>query len=260
MAAQPRFCGNCGAQVAPGAPYCGRCGAPLAPAPTAAPPAYLYQSAPARPLTGFRRVSGAQIAVAAGLLIILSIVTIAVSAFAVSHVIGGTHAPCMSNCGAKIVTPLPAPATYKSSAFGFQVDYSPRWTVRNQDAQSITLGTKIGLLTVAGTTSGAPLDQVVQSTVSALPSSSWQSVAQVSTLKGAHVGDQDGIGAVYSANLIGSNATAAKVRFFVVAATKGKVTVVVFGADPADTKNYPNGIPEAQAFDAILQEFQWGPS
>lgn len=221
--------------------------------------AYAYPSAAARPLTGLRRVSGAQIAVAAALLIILAVVTVAVSAFAVSRVIG-TRTPCTSNCGARIVTPLPAPASYKSSAFGFQVDYNAGWTVRSQDSQAITLATKIGLLQVTGTKSGVPLDQVLQAAVTALPSSSWQDVVRVTDLKGAHIGDQDGIGAVYSANLIGTSATAAKVRFFVIAATKGGVTVVIFGADPADTKNFPLGIPEGQEFDALCQQFQWASS
>ncbi|HSS94004.1 MAG TPA: hypothetical protein VLR46_08440 [Candidatus Dormibacteraeota bacterium] len=207
-------------------------------------------------MTGVRRVSGLQLAVAGGLLIILAIVTLIVSALAVSRVIGG-HQPCTSNCGARIVTPLPAPATYKSSAYGFQLDYNPSWTVRSQDAQSVTLATKLGLFQVVGTKSGTPLDQVMQAMVSALPSSSWQDVVFVTDVRGAHIGDQDGMGSVYSANLIGANATAAKVRFFIIAATKGGVTVAMFGLNPADTKEFPAGIPEAQEFDAICQEFLW---
>jgi hypothetical protein len=252
-----RFCGNCGAQLPPGAPFCGRCGAPQAQLPVATMPAYTYPPAPSRPRTGSGGVTSSQVMVAAGLLIILSVVTVAGSAFAVSQVLG-THKSCTQNCGARIVTPLPAPASYKSSAYGFQVDYNPSWTVRNQDAQSVTLATKLGLLSVVGTKSGQPLDQVMQATVSALPTSQWQDVVHVSDLKGAHIGDQDGVGAVYSANLVGSNATATKVRFVIIAATKNGVTVVIFGANSADLKNYPNGIPEDEEFDALCQEFQWG--
>src|SRR5258708_4587247 len=97
--------------------------------------------------------------VAGGMLIIVSVVTVAVSSFAVSEVLG-THKPCTQNCGARIVTPLPAPASYKSSAYGFEVDYNPNWTVRNQDAQSVTFATKLGLLSVTGARSGQPLDQI----------------------------------------------------------------------------------------------------
>ena len=252
-----RYCGNCGAPVVPGAQFCGRCGAPQAQIAVATMPTYAYPSAPGRPRTGSGRVTSSQVMVAAGLLIILSVVTVAGTAFAVSQVLG-THKPCTQNCGARIVTPLPAPASYKSSAFGFQVDYNPNWTVRNQDAQSVALATKMGQLSVVGAKSGQPLDQVMQSAVSALPTSQWQDVAHVSDLKGAHIGDQDGVGAVYSANLVGSNATATPVRFILIAATKNGVTVVIFGADPADTKDYPNGIPEGEAFDALCQQFQWG--
>src|SRR5947209_18062720 len=153
--------------------------------------------------------------------------------------------------------PLAAPATYKSSAFGYQVDYDPTWTVRSQDAQGVVLATKLGLLQVVGTKSGQPLDQVVQAVVSALPSSTWQSVAQVNQLKGAHIGDQDGVGIVYSANLIASSGSATKVRFFVIAATKGGTTISMFGVNPADPKTYPNGIPEGESFAAVCQQFRW---
>ena len=129
--------------------------------------------------------------------------------------------------------------------------------MRTQDAQGVILATKLGQLQVTGTKSGTPLDQVLSSVVTALPTATWQDVAHVSDLKGAHIGDQDGVGAVYSANLVGSNATAAKVRFFVVVASRGGVTVAIFGVDPADPKNSPNGIPEDQEFDSLLQEFQW---
>jgi len=256
MAVQTRFCGNCGAQVPPAAPYCGRCGAPTVPLPVATHAAYTYPSAQVRRSTGLLGFSGRQIAVTAALLLVLAIVTVALSAFAVSQVIG-TRKACTSNCGARIVTPLPAPATYKSSTFRFVVDYNPNWTVRSQDAESVTLATKLGLLQVMGAKSGQPLDQVIQAAVSALPSSSWQDVFHVTDLKGAHIGDQDGIGSVYSANLIGTNAKAAKVRFFVIAATRGGVTVVIFGVNPSDIKNYANGIPEGQEFDALCQQFQW---
>src|SRR5260370_40546118 len=72
MAVQTRFCGVCGAQVPPGAPFCGRCGSPQAPLPLATTPAYAYPAAPPRQATGVGRVGGSQIAVAAGPLVVLS--------------------------------------------------------------------------------------------------------------------------------------------------------------------------------------------
>lgn len=257
MATQVRFCGRCGAQLPFSATFCGRCGAPQVAQAVAVAPVYSYPVSPHASYPTDRQYRTSQVAIAGGLLAILAIVTVVVSIFTVSHVIGGTHSTCTVNCAPKIVTPLPESNTYTSASYKFQVDYSSDWTVRSQAANGISLGTKIGLLQVAGMSGGQPLAQVLQTTVSALPTAQWQDVAQVSNLKGAHIGDQDGIGAVYSANLIGTNSTSAKVRFAVIVATRGGVTVVIFAADPADPKNSPNGMSEAQEFDYLCTEFRW---
>lgn len=252
-----RFCGRCGAQLPFGATFCGRCGAPQFAEAVAAAPVYSYPMAPRATYTTARQYRTSQVAIAGGLLAILAIVTVGVSIFAVSQFIGGSRSKCTANCAPKIVTPLPESNTYTSASYKFQVDYSSDWTVRSQDANGISLGTKIGLLQVAGMSGGRPLSQVLQSTVSALPTAQWQDVAQVSDLKGARIGDQGGIGAVYSANRIGTNSTSAKVRFAVIVATRGGVTVVIFAADPADPTNSPHGMPEAQEFDYLCTEFRW---
>ncbi|HVD46783.1 MAG TPA: zinc ribbon domain-containing protein [Candidatus Limnocylindria bacterium] len=262
MAVQTRFCGTCGAQLLPGAVFCGRCGAPQLAAAVAAPPAappaaYGYRIAQpgAFPAAGKAKVS--QTMVVVGLLLILVIAIVAVSAFAVARAIG-THSTCTVDCGPKFATPLPESNTFRSVAFKFEVDYRSTWKVRNQDANGISLGTRIGRLEVVGSTAGPSLTELIDSTVSALPSSTWQSVTRVSDLRGAHLGEQDGLGAIYSANVIGSNATSTKAHFAVIAATRGGVSVVMFAVDPADTKNFPNGMPEGQEFDYLCQEFRWG--
>ncbi len=258
MAAQVRYCGRCGAQVPFGAPFCGRCGAAQLAQVAAAAPVYSYPVAPQARYPAARRWTSSQVAVAGALLAILAIVTVAISIFAVSHALGGNHPTCTVNCAPKIVTPLPEAAVYRSSAFNFEVDYNSTWTVRSQDANGISLGTKLGLMSVVGTKGALPLTQVLESTVSALPTAQWQDVAQVSDLKGAHIGDQDGLGAVYSANLIGTNSTSAQVRLAVIVAQRAGVTVVILVADPADPKNSPHGIPEGQFFDYVCSEFRWG--
>jgi len=63
---------------------------------------------------------------------------------------------------------------------------------------------------------------------------------------------------VYSANLLGPNATSTKVQFAVIVATRGGVTAVIVAVDPADIKNSPHGMPEAQSFDYMCSEFRWG--
>src|SRR5260370_28706242 len=102
MAVPPRFCGVCGAQAPPGAPFCGRCGSPQAPLPVATTPAYAYQAAPPRQATGVRRIGGSQIAVAAGLLVILAAVTGGGSSFVASPAIGRTHTTGTTHSGATV--------------------------------------------------------------------------------------------------------------------------------------------------------------
>jgi hypothetical protein len=224
----------------------------------AGPPAYSYPRAPQTAFPARRRYGTSQIAIAGGLLAVLALVTVAISAFAVSRALGGSHSPCTVNCAPKFVTPLTEGATYRSTAYHYEVDYSTAWTVRSQDANGISLGTRIGLVEIVGSRSSQQLSDVLQTTVANLPTAQWQNVVPVSDLKGAHIGDQDGLGAVYSANLIGAGSTAAKVRFAVIVATRAGVTVVIFAADPADPKNAPHGIPEAQDIDYLCSEFRWG--
>lgn len=257
MAVATRFCGRCGAPLAPGATYCGRCGTPVAAQHMQPQPAYSYPVAPRMAYPTARAYSASQVTIAVVLIAIVAVVTVAISAYAVSRFTGGSRTPCVANCAPKIATPLPEGATYRSSAFGYQLNYSSRWTVRSQDASGITIGTKIGSLQVTGMHAGDNA-QVLQSTVSSLPTGTWQSVTLVSNLKGAHLGEQDGLGSVYSANLIGASSTATPVRFAVIVATRGTVTVVMLAVDAADPKSSPNGMPEGQLFDYVCTEFVWG--
>ena len=255
--ASARFCGRCGAQIAPGQPFCGRCGAPAGVA-VAPQPVYSYPAAPARVVYPTRaRYTASQVTIAGVLIAALAIVTVVITAFAVSRFGGGSHSTCTVNCAPKIVVALPEGATYRSPAFNYQLNYSSRWKVRSQDANGIVIGTQIGLLQVTGMHAGDN-GQVLQSTVSALPTGTWQNVTVVSNLHGAHLGDQDGLGSIYSANLVGASSTATPVRFAVIVATKNGVTVVLMAVDPADPKGSPNGMPEGQLFDYVCTEFQWG--
>src|SRR5258708_26398207 len=183
MAVQRRYCGRCGAPQPFGATLCGRWGAPQPAAVAAAAPVYRYPVAPHVPYRTARQWRGSQIAVAGGLLAILAIVTVAITIFAVSHALGGTHNTCTQNCAPKFVTPLPESATFHSSALGFEVDYNAAWSVRSQDANGISLGTKLGLVTIAGSRGGQPLTQVLQSTVAGLPTAQWQDLTRLSQRK-----------------------------------------------------------------------------
>lgn len=213
---------------------------------------YRYPSAPpARPY----RLAPALIA--GGFVLILIVVAVAIGGLAALQYASGGHSTCTSNCSPKFVTPLAEEASWRSPTYRFQVNYSSAWTVRAEDANGVVLGTKLGYVSVVGS-SGSNTDQVLQATVAALPSSQFQDVTPVSPLKGARIGNQDGVGEVYSASFVGASQTAAKVRFVVVVASQHNVTVAVFALDPADPKNYPNGMPEGQAFDYLCTELAWG--
>ena len=257
VAAPVRYCGRCGSPLGPGAGFCGRCGTPvLMEAAAAAPPVYSYAPAPrvAYPAPGRPRLGAALIA--GGLIAVLVVVGLDVGGIAVSQLARGGHSTCKSNCAPKFVMPLPEQASFRSTAYGFTVNYSSRWTVRSSDAFGIALGTKTGQVTVKGV-KGQSADEAVRQTVFGLPSSQWQDITTVTTLKGPHLGEVQGVGGVYSANLIGTSQTAIKTRIGVVAAQYRDVTVVVFVADPADIK-MPNGIFDGQAVDYLCTEFDWG--
>jgi len=216
-----------------------------------------YPSAPAPqyPTAGHYRLAPALIA--GGLVVILIVVAVVVGGIAALQFASGSHSTCTSNCAPKFVTPLAEEASWRSSAYKFQVNYSSAWTVRAADANSVVLGTNLGYVSVVGS-SGSNTDQVLQSTVAALPSSQFQDVTAVSPLKGAHIGSQDGVGEIYSASFVGSSQTAVKVRFAVIVAGQHNVTVAVFALNPSAVKDFPNGMPEGQAFDYLCTEFVWG--
>lgn len=250
-----RYCGRCGAPLPPGATFCGRCGTPVAMQAAAAPPMYRYP-APPPPYPGQRHTRLAPALIAGGLVAVLLFAAIVVGLIAASQLTGGGHSTCISNCGPKVITPLAEEATFHSSTYHFTVNYFSDLSVRSQSASGIELGTKMGTVTFAGS-SGSQPDQAVQSVVSSLPTSSYQAVTLVSDVKGAHLGDQDGVGSVYSANFLGTSQTATKIRFAVIAATHNGVTVVMLAIGPADVKNFPYGMPEGQLFDYLCTEFSW---
>ena len=176
---------------------------------------------------------------------------VAIAQFAASH-----RSTCTTNCAPKIVTPLPEEQTYPSSKYGYVVSYSSDWKVRDQNDEGVLLGTHIGSVEVVGSKGGSP-EQAVDFTVSGLSTSRWQDVTKLGLLHGAHIGEEQGVGAVYSANLISASQAATKVRFAVIAATHGDVTVVIFAVDPADTKGAANGMAEGQEIDYLCTEFSW---
>jgi hypothetical protein len=183
-----RYCGRCGAPLAPGAGFCGRCGTPVlaqqafAPPPPGPPPAYQYARAPrARYATGEGKLAPALIA--GGLVVVLIVIAVVIGGFAIAQFASGHHTACTTNCAPKIVTPLPEEASFRSTKYNFVVNYSSSWTVRYQDESGVTLGTHLGSIEVFGTQGGSP-DQAVDFVVASLPTSKWQDVTRVDAVKG----------------------------------------------------------------------------
>jgi len=274
MAAQAGFCGNCGAPLAPGATFCGNCGTPVArpavQAVAAAPGAYpAYPGYPAYQGYAYPRAQPApgrisrnhttQIAVAVGLISLLILGAVVVSLIALTNNTG-SHSVCTQNCGPKIGTALPEQATFTSSQFGFQVDYDASWTIQNKTGTSVQISSDAGGVVVMGQRAGQPLEQVIAGFAGGLPSATYQDVKALSDIKGAHLGDQGGMGILYSANFIDSSSNAIKVRFALIAASKGGVTVLMFAINEADTKGFASGMPEGQRFDYMCTEFRWASS
>jgi len=255
-----RFCGRCGAPLVPGAGFCGKCGTPVAssmPLAVAPPPVYRYAPPPPS-RTRYRTGDGtfAPALIAGGLVLVVLVAAVGIGLIAISQFSGGHKATCTTNCAPKIVTPLPEQQTFRSTKYGYVVSYSSAWKVRDQNDEGVLFATHIGSVQVVGSKAGSP-DQAVDFAVASLPSSKWQDVTKVGLLHGAHIGEEQGVGAVYSANLISGSQASTKVRFAVIAATHGDVTVVVFAVDPADTKGSPNGMAEGQEIDYLCTEFSW---
>jgi hypothetical protein len=170
----------------------------------------------------------------------------------------GTFRPCTQRCGPRQVTPLPELSSFTSSTYHYAVGYPPNWSIQQQDGGSVAFSTRIrGAFVVRGQRAGKPESQLIQEAIAGLPSSQWQNVQLVAPIHGAHIGFQDGAGAVYSADLAPAGGQALKVRIAVLAASKGALSVTVMGIDPADPEHSPNGIPEADDFDYVLSEFSW---
>jgi hypothetical protein len=164
--------------------------------------------------------------------------------------------PCTQRCGPTSGVAVPQPSRYHSSDFGFDLPYTDLWKIVQQDRRSVLFQTVAGQFMVSGQNAGKSDQQLVQEAIGNLPDSQFQSITPVSSIRGAHVGYQDGTGVIFSATFLPQGGRALRARVAVVAATKNRVSVTVVGIDPWAPKA-PNGIPESPQFDAALSEFQW---
>ena len=164
--------------------------------------------------------------------------------------------PCTQRCGPTAGVPVPQPARYHSPAYGFDVFYTDPWKVVQQDARHVVFQTSNGQFEVSGQDAGKSDQQLVQEAIAGLPDSQFQSVTPVNSIRGAHLGFQNGAGVVFSATFLPEGGRAVKARIAVLVATKGRASVTAIGLDPW-VPAAPNGIPESSQFDAALSQFQW---
>jgi hypothetical protein len=192
------------------------------------------------------------------LLVLLAV--IAIGAIAVTVVAAlltpAPATPCTQHCGPTGGLAVPQPARYHSPDFGFDVAYTDPWKIVQQDRKSVLFQTSTGQFLVYGQAAGKSDQQLVEDGVAALPDSQFQSVTPSNSIRGAHVGYQNGAGTVYSATFLPQGGRALRTRIAVIAATKKGVSVTTVGIDPL-VPQAPNGIPEGSQFDAALSQFQW---
>lgn len=163
---------------------------------------------------------------------------------------------CTQHCGPTPGTAIPQPARWRSSVYDFEVAYSDPWKVVQQDGTSVVFQTAAGQFSVQGQRAGKSDQQLVQEAITVLPDSQFQSITPISSIRGAHVGYQNGTGAVFSSTFLPEGGRAIRARVAVIGVTRGAVSVTVVGIDPW-VSAAPNGIPESSQFDAALSQFQW---
>jgi hypothetical protein len=167
-----------------------------------------------------------------------------------------TPTPCTRNCGPVTGQPIPQPATYRSSAYGFTVAYSDPWKISQQDGKSVLFETADGKFLVYGQAAGKSDQQLVEEGVGTLPDSQFQSLTPVGGIRGLQIGYQNGAGTIYSATFLPEGGRAVRARIAVMAATRKGVSVTAIGINPL-VPQAPNGMPESSQFDQALSQFQW---
>jgi hypothetical protein len=220
-------------------------------------PAYpqnYYAPAPARPKSSATRGCLILGSVVLGI-VLLGAVVLTVVAIALTTPVKPT---CTVHCGPTTAQVEAGPNTYRNPNFKYEVDYPSTWKLASSDSSGATFETRLkGIFVVASEKAGRQETDLVQAMVDNLPSTYWQSIQPIGPIRGAHIGFQSGTGQYFSANFQPKGGQAVKVRIAVIASTKNGVSVAVMGIDPADTKNFPSGIPEGSTMDYILSQFRW---
>lgn len=205
------------------------------------------------------RVSYARFAAIFGAVVIVAVVLTALLAVKFSP----QQQHCNYYCGPKTGPRIANPATYHSTAYGFEFDYPPAWT-EQANADDVTFAFQdsqgfSGTFNVYATRTPSTSDALMEEHVGEFPSSQFHNVYRVDDIRGAQIGFVSGVGAVYTADFVPAGGDAVEVRIIAMVVEHNGVQVTVTGVSPytTDAAAAPTGIVEAVPMDYALTNFRW---
>ena len=175
-------------------------------------------------------------------------------------------APCTANCpppkadvgvSAASGEALAEQKSFKSTDFGFTVEYPADWDVSDSGSSGVLLSTRHGILELVGTKTTAAPAQLILDRIGRFNSARLPDIQQLGPLRGAHIGTQEGQGSVFKATLLPSSGggTSILVRIAIVVAKRAGVTVLATTLLPYDANS--DTIVGAGEVDYALTEFRW---
>lgn len=261
-------CPRCGTSNAPDARFCGGCGLSFAtagaPQFAAAPAAVFPRAAQAQAWSGTPHKTGrklpwallvAIVGLAAAVLAVVAQLTMQqpIRACGVSCPPPTPPAPPLVPSG----PPLPAPATFVSSALGFSVEYPPRLApttdAQSADWQLQANGDQFEIKIQGEAASGRTPQQITE----ALQQNGYGSASLVYTINGAELGYQSGYGNIYDAKISPAGGQPEELHVLIEVAVQNDVAVELiassaFTPDKNDhaqpAQMVPSAVWDADAF------------
>lgn len=154
------------------------------------------------------------------------------------------------------------PNGYRSSAFGFTIEYGGPWTVASTSSTGAAFDTHAGYFEVTGVSGSQNAGQLIQQRIQQLNPQVFPDVKVIGTLHGAHIGDQDATGELFQATYVpqGGGGRSIVVDIGVMVATRNGLTVRALALGPYNTNHsgLHGGLdPAAGDIDYALDEFLW---
>src|SRR5205807_2561056 len=151
---------------------------------------------------------------------------------------------------------------YRSPRLGFSVGYSGSWgNGRALPGGGVSIDTADGgFLEIVGSRTESPAQMIVDR-LGRFSQQVFPDVRALGPVHGARIGTVNGVGTLYGATLVPTGGgPSQRVRFALIAAQRGSLTLLVTAADYYDqsiTGYIPTGMPQALAMDYALTAFAW---